>query len=47
MRTLAEGTAELRLRTQSESTFVPLDDVVGQVEALVSEMYAALSPDRK
>lgn len=46
-RTLAEGNAELRLRTESESTFVPLEDVVGQIEALVSEMYSALSPDRK
>ena len=45
-RTLAEGNAELRLRRESESTFVPLDDVVGQVEAIVSEMYSALSPDR-
>ena len=45
-RTLAEGQAELRLRSESESTFIPLADVVGQVEAIVSELYSALSPDR-
>jgi prolyl-tRNA synthetase len=43
-RTLAEGQAELRLRADSESSFVALRDVVGKVEAIVSELFAALEP---
>jgi prolyl-tRNA synthetase len=43
-RTLAEGQAELRLRSASESSFVALGDVVGKVEAIVSELFAALEP---
>lgn len=46
-RTLAEGEAELRLRSESESTMIPLADVVGKVEAIVSDLFAALSPDRE
>jgi prolyl-tRNA synthetase len=45
-RTLAEGEAELRLRSESESTMIPLADVVGKIEAIVSDLFAALSPDR-
>ena len=45
-RTLAEGEAELRLRSESESTMIPLTDVVGKIEAIVSDLFAALSPDR-
>ena len=46
-RTLAEGEAELRLRSEAESTMIPLADVVGKVEAIVSDLFAALSPDRE
>jgi prolyl-tRNA synthetase len=46
-RTIAEGQAELRLRQESESTFVPLADVADRVGAIVSEMFSALSPERR
>jgi prolyl-tRNA synthetase len=45
-RTLAGGEAELRLRSETESTLIPLADVVGKVEAIASELFSALSPDR-
>jgi prolyl-tRNA synthetase len=41
-RTLAEGQAELRLRSETESTFVALEDVVGQVQEIVRELFATL-----
>ncbi|MBA3276722.1 MAG: proline--tRNA ligase, partial [Chloroflexia bacterium] len=44
-RTLAEGQAELRLRSETESTFVPLDGVVGKVQGIVSDLFAALQPE--
>jgi prolyl-tRNA synthetase len=45
-RTLAEGEAELRLRSESESTMISLGDVVGKIEVIVGDLFAALSPDR-
>ena len=42
-RTLANGQAELRLRSESESTFIPLDDVVPTVQRLIAELRAPLS----
>jgi len=44
MRTLAKQQAELKVRTGSEAEFVPLGEVVGRVQALLAEMYAALEP---
>ena len=43
-RTLADGQAELRLRSEEESTFVALDEAVIRVQAIVSELFAALEP---
>jgi len=43
-RSLAEGEAELRLRSETESTFVPLDGAVGKVQGIVSDLFAALQP---
>jgi len=43
-RTLAEGEAELRLRSEEESSLVPVADVVGKVQAIVSDLFAALEP---
>ena len=43
-RTLGEGQAELRLRTESESTMIPLDGVVDQVLTIVTELFAVLEP---
>jgi prolyl-tRNA synthetase len=43
-RTLGDGQAELRLRSESESTFVPLGDVAGKVQAIVSDLFATLDP---
>jgi prolyl-tRNA synthetase len=43
-RTLADGQAELRLRSESESSFVALDEAVLKVQAIVSELFAALEP---
>jgi prolyl-tRNA synthetase len=43
-RTLAEGQAELRLRTEPESTLAPLDGVVGKVQGIVNNLFAALEP---
>jgi prolyl-tRNA synthetase len=43
-RTLANQQAELKVRTGSEAEFVPLGEVVGRVQALLAEMYAALEP---
>ncbi len=42
-RTLANGQAELRLRSETESTFVPLDEVVATVQRLIVELMAPLS----
>ncbi len=42
-RTLANGQAELRLRSATDSTFVPLDDVVPTVQRLIEELMAPLS----
>ena len=41
-RTLAEGQAELRLRSETESNFVPLDDAVESVAQMVADLFAAL-----
>ena len=43
-RTLADGQAELRLSSESESTFVALDEAVTRVQAIVSELFSALEP---
>jgi prolyl-tRNA synthetase len=43
-RTLAEGQAELRLRSESESTFVSLEGAVASIQAIVSDLFAALQP---
>jgi len=43
-RTLADGEAELRLRSEEESALVPLNDVVAKVQAIVSDLFAALQP---
>ena len=43
-RTLGEGQAELRLRSETESTFLPLTDVVAKVQAIVSGLFADLQP---
>jgi len=45
-RTLAEGQAELRLRTEPESTLAPLDGVVGKVQGIVNNLFAALEPQQ-
>jgi prolyl-tRNA synthetase len=44
-RTLERGEAEIRLRSESESSFMPLADVVTKVRDLLDGMYAALSGD--
>ncbi|MGI8644137.1 MAG: proline--tRNA ligase [Thermomicrobiales bacterium] len=44
-RTLANNQAELRLRSDTESSFVPLDDVVPTVQRLIAELMAPLSGD--
>lgn len=46
-RTLAESQAELRLRSEAESTFVAISDVVSTVQGIVTELFAALSPDQE
>ena len=43
-RTLENGQAELRLRTSSESEFIPLDDVVGTVRTIVDTLLTELKP---
>ncbi len=43
-RTIADGQAELRLRSETESTFIALDDAVGKVQAIISDLYTALQP---
>ena len=43
-RTLANSQAELKLRSGDEAEFVPLDEVVPRVQALLAEMFAALEP---
>jgi prolyl-tRNA synthetase len=43
-RTLADGEAELRLRSEEESALVPIGDVVGKIQAIVSDLFAALQP---
>jgi len=43
-RTLADGQAELRLRTESESTFVNLTGVVATVQGIMKDLFAALEP---
>jgi prolyl-tRNA synthetase len=42
-RTLANGQAELRLRADAESTFVPLDEVLPTVQRLIAELREPLS----
>ncbi len=42
-RTLANGQAELRLRADTESTFVPLGEVVPTVQRLIAELRQPLS----
>ncbi|HEV2108693.1 MAG TPA: proline--tRNA ligase [Thermomicrobiales bacterium] len=42
-RTLANGQAELRPRGDSESTFVPLDEVVPTVQSLIADLRKPLS----
>jgi prolyl-tRNA synthetase len=44
-RTLARGEAEIKLRAESESRFVPLDAVVPTVRGMLDELHAALSGD--
>lgn len=44
-RTLARGEAELKPRTATEATFLPLDDVVPTVKRLLSELAAPLTGD--
>ena len=43
-RTLENGQAELRLRTASESEFIPLDEVVTTVHTIIDTLTAALQP---
>ncbi len=45
-RTLEAGEVELRLRTESESTMVPMDEIVDRVKAITAELLATLDPDR-
>ncbi len=44
-RTLAKGEAELKARTASDATFVPLAEVVPTVQRLLSELRVSLSGD--
>jgi prolyl-tRNA synthetase len=44
-RTLARGEAELKPRTASEATFIPLAEVVSTVQRLLAELAAPLSGD--
>ena len=44
-RTLANSQADLKPRTAREATFVPLDDVVTEVQRLLAELAAPLSGD--
>jgi prolyl-tRNA synthetase len=43
-RTLEAGEVELRQRTESESTMVPLAETVDRVKAIMAELFAALEP---
>ena len=43
-RTLENREVELRLRTSSESEMVPMDQVVGRVQAILGELFARLDP---
>ena len=43
-RTLAQGQAEIRLRTETESRFVDLGKVVDDVRSTVADLLAALQP---
>lgn len=43
-RTLENGEAELRLRTEDESEMIPLDHVVGKVQSVIAELFATLEP---
>ena len=44
-RTLERGEAELKLRTETESVFVPLPDVVPTVQEMLAKLLLALSGD--
>ena len=43
-RTLGASEVELRLRTESESEMVPMDQVVGRVRSILEELFARLDP---
>ncbi len=43
-RTLQASEVELRLRTESESEMVPMDQVVGRVQGILQELFAKLDP---
>ena len=44
-RTLEQGDAEIKLRTESESVFVPLAEVVPTVQGMLAQLLLALSGD--
>jgi prolyl-tRNA synthetase len=44
-RTLERGEAEIKLRTASESVFVPLAEVVPTVQSMLAQLLLALSGD--
>ncbi len=43
-RTLGASEVELRLRTESESEMVPMDQIVGRVQTILAELFAKLDP---
>ncbi|MDQ3658028.1 MAG: proline--tRNA ligase [Chloroflexota bacterium] len=43
-RTLADGEAELRLRSEEESALIPIGEVVTKVQDIVRDLFAALQP---
>ncbi len=43
-RTLADGEAELRLRSEEESALIPIGEVVTRLQDIVRDLFAALQP---
>lgn len=44
-RTLEASEVELRLRTESESEMVPMDQIVDRVQSILAELFAKLDPE--
>ncbi len=44
-RTLEANEVELRLRTESESEMVPMDQIVDRVQSILAELFAKLDPE--